>query len=214
MTKTIIVVDEEDNIIDHMSMNEVDKKDLRYRVAALWLKNSKGENLLARRAYNKIHNPGKWGPAAAGTVEKGETYESNIIKEIQEELGIKNLDLKPGMTFLDAGCGHSPIQYFLADLGIRVSGIDPVENAAWHGIDRRLARKFSLDIDYRVEGMEKISYPDESFDRVASVSVLEHCRAKRVEKGPGRYAVLSATSAIGRAGPHPPDSAQRLTDSH
>jgi SAM-dependent methyltransferase len=95
---------------------------------------------------------------------------------------IKNLDLRPGMTLLDAGCGRSPIQYFLADLGMRVSGIDPEENVAWHGIDRRLAQKFSLDIDYRVEGMERISYPDEYFDRVASVSVLEHCRAKRVEK--------------------------------
>ncbi|MBI5139214.1 NUDIX domain-containing protein, partial [Candidatus Nomurabacteria bacterium] len=51
------------------------------------------EILLARRAFSKTHDPGKWGPAVAGTVEEGETYESNIIKEAEEELGLK--DIKP-----------------------------------------------------------------------------------------------------------------------
>jgi len=36
----------------------------------------------------KKQNPGKWGPAVAGTVEENETYDSNIIKESQEELGL------------------------------------------------------------------------------------------------------------------------------
>ena len=62
-----------------------------YRVSSLWITNSKGEVLLARRAFNKKHDPGKWGPAVSGTVEEGETYESNIIKETEEELGIKSL---------------------------------------------------------------------------------------------------------------------------
>ena len=47
------------------------------------------------------------------------------------------------------------------------------------GIDRRLAKKYGLNIEYRVEGMERISYDDGTFDRVVSASVLEHCRAKR-----------------------------------
>ena len=94
---------------------------------------------------------------------------------------ISNLDIAPGMAVLDAGCGRAPNQYLLAELGCRVSAIDPMENVGWHGIDRRLAEKFGLTIDYRVEGMEKISYPDETFDRVMSVSVIEHCRARAVE---------------------------------
>jgi len=101
---------------------------------------------------------------------------------------ISNLDIAPGMAVLDAGCGRAPNQYLLAELGCRVSAIDPMENVGWHGIDRRLAEKFGLTIDYRVEGMEKISYPDETFDRVMSVSVIEHCRARAVE-------------VLGRAGP-------------
>ncbi|MBL8025795.1 MAG: class I SAM-dependent methyltransferase [Fibrobacteres bacterium] len=94
---------------------------------------------------------------------------------------LSNLELKPHLSILDAGCGRAPLQYFLAEMSMKMSGIDPNENVGWHGIDRRLARKYGVDIDYRVEGMEKISYPDESFDRVMSVSVIEHVRACHVK---------------------------------
>jgi isopentenyl-diphosphate delta-isomerase len=91
----IPIVDEQDNIIRVVdNKEEIDlNPELIYRVSSLWITNSKGEILLARRAFNKSHDPGKWGPAVAGTVEEGETYEQNIIKEAEEELGIK--DIKP-----------------------------------------------------------------------------------------------------------------------
>ena len=57
----------------------------------MWITNSKGEILLARRALTKSNDPGKWGPAVAGTVEVGESYRKNIIKEAEEELGSKNI---------------------------------------------------------------------------------------------------------------------------
>lgn len=90
---------------------------------------------------------------------------------------LESLDLEPGLRILDAGCGRAPVQFVLADLGMTVHGIDPSEGVPWHGIERRLSKKFGLEIDYRVEGMESISFADEFFDRVTSVSVLEHCRA-------------------------------------
>jgi len=93
MDEKIIYVDEEDKVLGSKSREDVDKEGLRYRVSALWIKNSNGASLLARRAYSKSHNPGKWGPAVAGTVEEGETYESNIIKEAEEELGIRNVGM-------------------------------------------------------------------------------------------------------------------------
>jgi cyclopropane fatty-acyl-phospholipid synthase-like methyltransferase len=93
---------------------------------------------------------------------------------------LRNLDLEPGLRILDAGCGRAPLQYLLAELGMEVHGIDPFENVGWHGIDRRLAVKYGLSIGYRVEGMERIGYPDGFFDRVISVSVLEHVRARPV----------------------------------
>ena len=57
----------------------------------MWLTNSKGQILLAQRAFTKKNGPGKWGPAVAGTVENGETYRKNIIKEAEEELGLENI---------------------------------------------------------------------------------------------------------------------------
>jgi isopentenyldiphosphate isomerase len=89
MKMIIQIVDENDNLIGHKDSKNLDKDDI-YRITALWIKNSKGENLLARRAYSKRLDPGVWGPAAAGTLEKGETYDSNIIKEAEEEIGLKN----------------------------------------------------------------------------------------------------------------------------
>jgi len=83
-----MIVDEHDKIINFKKFNNLNDKDI-YRVSVLWLINSKGEVLLAQRAKNKVHHPLKWGPSVAGTVEEGETYEQNIIKETEEEIGLK-----------------------------------------------------------------------------------------------------------------------------
>lgn len=90
----IIIVDENDAIIGYKDRDAVKREDI-YRVSALWITNSKGEILLAQRALSKSHDPGKWGPAVAGTVEEGEDYETNIIKEAAEEIGLR--DIKPRM---------------------------------------------------------------------------------------------------------------------
>lgn len=86
----IIIVDEQDNPVGLGDRKSLDPSDV-YRVSALWIENSKGEVLLAQRALDKENDPGKWGPAVAGTLEEGETYSSNIIKEAQEEIGLENI---------------------------------------------------------------------------------------------------------------------------
>lgn len=94
MNKTkIIIVNENDKIIGYKNINTLNQSDI-YRVSALWIKNSKGDILLAQRSFSKKHDPGKWGPAVAGTVDKGETYDINIIKESEEEIGLKNFEFK------------------------------------------------------------------------------------------------------------------------
>jgi isopentenyl-diphosphate Delta-isomerase len=94
----IPIVNEKDEVICYKERDTEEQMDL-YRVSALWLTNSKGEVLLSRRALTKSHNPGEWSTAVAGTVEEGETYEENIVKEIKEEIGLE-LDIKKGAKLL------------------------------------------------------------------------------------------------------------------
>jgi len=91
----IVIVDENDNKIGHKEYGETNPDDI-YRVSALWLTNQKGEVLIARRAYNKKLDPGKWGTAASGTVDEGETYYENIVKETEEEIGLTGVEFKKG----------------------------------------------------------------------------------------------------------------------
>lgn len=82
------IVDAKDNIIGFKKHSDILKSDI-YRVSVLWVTNSKKQTLLAKRALNKSHDPSLWEPAVAGTVEIDETYRENIIKEAQEEIGLK-----------------------------------------------------------------------------------------------------------------------------
>lgn len=88
-----IIVNENDEIINHKPRTEIQQTEI-YRVSALRITNSKGEILLAQRALTKRHDPGIWWAAVAGTNDEWETYESNIIKEAEEEIGLKNFTYK------------------------------------------------------------------------------------------------------------------------
>jgi len=89
------IVDDQDNIIGAKPRNDVTYADI-YRVSSLWLTNSHGDVLVAQRSWKKSKNPGKWGPAVAGTVEEGETYEQNIYKEADEEIGLTRIKFSLG----------------------------------------------------------------------------------------------------------------------
>lgn len=60
------------------------------------VKELKGRCITCPEAFDKMNDPGKWGPAVAGTVSENETYEENIQKEILEELGVNDIELTPG----------------------------------------------------------------------------------------------------------------------
>lgn len=109
----IIIVNENDEIIDHKERGTLNQSDI-YRVSALWIQNSNGKILLAQRSFNKKNNPGKWGPAVAGTIDEGESYESNIIKETEEEIGLKNLEFQKSFHHFHDGEHRHFTQWFFA----------------------------------------------------------------------------------------------------
>ena len=87
------VVDEKDNIIGYKKKSEMTKKD-SYRIASLWLENSKGQVLIAQRSFSMEHNPGKWSHSVAGGVAKDETYETTILREAFEEIGLRDINVE------------------------------------------------------------------------------------------------------------------------
>lgn len=130
----IVIVNENDEIIGHKERGTLNRADI-YRVSALWIQNSKGEILLAQRSFNKKNNPGKWGPAVAGTIDKGESYESNIIKEAKEEIGLKNHHFQKSFCHFSDGEHKHFTQWFFALVDKKIEDFaiqkEEVEKIKW-----------------------------------------------------------------------------------
>lgn len=139
--RKIVIVDENDNIIGYEEREKA-PKDSFYRVSALWITNSRGEILLALRHRNKTHDPLKWGPAVSGTVEEGESYEQNIIKEAEEELGIENISPIIGPKIKMEVEYHYFVQWFMLTTDKDISELkiqkDEVEEIKWFAKDELL----------------------------------------------------------------------------
>ncbi len=161
----IIIVNEDDEIIGYKYRDDVNKSDI-YRVSALWVKNSQGKYLLAQRALNKIHNPGQWGPAVAGTNDEGETYESNIIKEAEEEIGLKGIEFEKSFKLRRTGRleGYNFFcQWFVAtlnkDLNEFIIQMEEVEKLQWFNrneLEKAIklkSRNFFSSMDYCLKNL-------------------------------------------------------------
>ena len=123
-------------------------------------------------------------------------------KHLEYPWAIVHGDFKPGMRVLDAGCGRGVLQYYLGRKGCKVSGcdIDGFRSrrllklqrlAAGLGVApqpdltsrlRRNGRSFGVDVDYHIEPMQRLTWPDATFDRVCSISVLEHIQPQEEQK--------------------------------
>ncbi len=136
MSNHVTIVDNDDNPISSKHWKEMRYSDL-YRSSALWLTDiQSGDILLAQRARTKQNDPGKWGAAVAGTIEIDETYEANIVKEIEEEIGLINLSLAMGpKAFIDHGSHQFFCQWFLASVDKNKVQLqlqqDEVETTKW-----------------------------------------------------------------------------------
>ncbi|HSX43689.1 MAG TPA: NUDIX domain-containing protein [Candidatus Saccharimonadales bacterium] len=108
------IADAVDKFIGVKDKSEIDYAKDIYRISALWLTNPQGEILIAQRSKKLKNGPLLWGPAVAGTIEEGETYESNIYKEAQEEIGVVNINFVLGPKQRVAGLRNFFCQWFTA----------------------------------------------------------------------------------------------------
>lgn len=132
----VIVVDKDDATVDVKLFEDMRYADI-YRVSALWLTDTAtGDVLLAQRKWTKRHDPGKWTCAVAGTIEEGEAYDRNIVKEIEEEIGLTGLALTKGpKQFVDDGAHKFFCQWFYASVDKNAVELrleeDAVEQVRW-----------------------------------------------------------------------------------
>jgi isopentenyldiphosphate isomerase len=130
----VIIVNESDEIIGYKFREEILNSDI-YRVSGLWITNSKGQILLAQRSFSKTKNPGEWGPAVAGTIEEGETYDSNIYKEAQEEIGLENYSFEKSFKLRISNDYNYFAQWYVATVDKEISEFtkqdEEVEEIRW-----------------------------------------------------------------------------------
>jgi len=132
----IVVVNENDEIIGAKERDDKHQHDIT-RSAGAWVLNDNKEVLIAQRAVTKVHSPGKWGISCAGSVEEGDTYESCLLKELKEELGIEAglSDLLPLSHTLKTTSHRYFCQMFVVRKNVPLSDIvvqrDEVEAVQW-----------------------------------------------------------------------------------
>lgn len=86
----VTIVNELDEIIWYKKRWTIKEEDI-YRVSVLLIKNTAWLFLLSQRSFKKKNNPWQWSFSVAWTIDKWENYDSNISKEIEEEIWMKNL---------------------------------------------------------------------------------------------------------------------------
>lgn len=83
------VVDEEDNIVGRAERSKVHSRGLIHRSVFFFVFNENKEILVNKRSKTKEFYPGYYSIALGGHLNSGESYESAVIREAEEELGIR-----------------------------------------------------------------------------------------------------------------------------
>ncbi len=89
----VAIVDERNNVVGALPRAEMRARCLPHRSTYILVFNSRGELFVQKRAANKDVFPAYYDPAAGGVVLAGETYEEGAKRELEEELGIRNMEL-------------------------------------------------------------------------------------------------------------------------
>ncbi len=91
----IAEIDEEGKLIGKMSRTKAHDDSMKlHPVIHVHILNSKGEVLLQKRSKKKRIQAGKWDTAVGGHISYGEDIKTALVRETQEELGLRELDFK------------------------------------------------------------------------------------------------------------------------
>jgi len=88
MTEKIIFVDTNDELVGTGTREEAWAKGIYVRISRAIIKDEKGRILSQHRSALKKSYPNRWTDSASGHVDEGDTYDSAIVRELEEEIGI------------------------------------------------------------------------------------------------------------------------------
>ncbi len=90
----LAIVDNNDEVIGRAPRREVHAGGLLHRAVHIIVLNGRGEIFVQQRATSKDNSPGLWDTAAAGHVDFGEDYDACARRELEEELGLRDVPIQ------------------------------------------------------------------------------------------------------------------------
>jgi len=85
------VVNDRDEVTDRQPRSVVHQNGLKHRATHVLVFNSRGEVFLQKRSMKKDRQPGVWDSSASGHVDSGEDYDTCAVRELREEVGLRQI---------------------------------------------------------------------------------------------------------------------------
>jgi isopentenyldiphosphate isomerase len=89
----VTIVDEHNNMVGAAPRHEMRAQNLPHRSTYVLVFNSRDQLYVQKRTLSKDVFPGYYDPASGGVVLAGESYEQGAERELEEEMGIRNVPL-------------------------------------------------------------------------------------------------------------------------
>lgn len=99
-----------------------------------------------------------------------ETPLGSLSDRLEKELVFSLMDVKPGKTSLDVGCGTGNYTIELAKRGLKTTGIDSSEEML--ALAEEKARRKGLEITFQRADAMNLPFPESSFEMVISTGLL------------------------------------------
>ncbi len=93
-TEAVEIVDGGDRPLAVMSLSEAHRQSLRHRTVLVLVYNPEGKVYIQKRSRSKRLYPGRWDISVSGHVLANESREDAALRELDEELGIRQVNLK------------------------------------------------------------------------------------------------------------------------
>lgn len=93
------VVDDDDQVVGRASRPQVRRERLRHRAVYVLVFNRAGQLFIHQRTASKDLYPSFFDVAIGGVVTAGETYDAAAQREVEEEIGVSDAELRRVMPF-------------------------------------------------------------------------------------------------------------------